>query len=142
MKMIVTKFRNNRHGASAVEFAIVFPLFIITIMTMIGYGIYISAATSVQQISADAARASIAGLDPSERQRLAELFVASAVTDRAFIDPVKVTVTVTESPVVSGQISVQIDYDADSLPIWSLFSYALPLDHTISRISVVRIGGI
>ena len=113
-----------------------------TILTMIGYGIYISAAMSVQQISADAARAAIAGLDPSERQRLAELFVATAVTDRAFIDPVKVKIKVTESPVVAGQISVQIIYDADGLPTWSLFSYALPLDHTIARTSVVRIGGI
>ena len=47
-------FARNQRGASAVEFAIVAPLFIVVLFTMIGYGIYFSAALSVEQIAADA----------------------------------------------------------------------------------------
>lgn len=131
-----------RRGASAVEFAIIAPLFIMIFLSMIGYGIYLSAATSVQQMTEDAARAAIAGLDKEERQLLADRYIAAAVKDRPFIDPAKVSVTVTESELVAEQLTVQVDYAADALPIWHLFTYAMPQSRTITRRSVVRIGGI
>lgn len=142
MRKILKRLQSNINGSSAVEFAIVFPVFILATLTMIGYGIYISAAASVQQITADAARAAIAGLSIVERQSLAVDFVTAAMSDRPFIDPVRVTTTVRESASLAGSLTVQIDYDAKNLPIWGLFSYTLPDHQIISRTSVVRIGGI
>lgn len=137
-----SKLMTCRRGASAVEFAIIAPMFLMIFLSMIGYGIYLSAATSVQQITEDAARAAIAGLSKTERQQLADTFIAAAVKDRPFIDPAKVTVKVTESDLIAEQITVQVDYDAETLPIWQLFTYAMPQSRTITRRSVMRIGGV
>jgi Flp pilus assembly protein TadG len=131
-----------RRGSSAVEFAIIAPLFLMIFLSMIGYGIYLSAATSVQQMTEDAARAAIAGLDKIERQQLASDYIASAARDRPFIDPARLSVRVTESDAVAEQLIIQIDYDAETLPIWHLFTHAMPQSRTITRRSVVRLGGI
>jgi hypothetical protein len=40
-----------------------------------------------------------------------------------------------------GQFTVHLSYDADDLPIWNLFTYALP-DRQIERFSTIRIGGL
>ena len=56
------RFRGDRSATSAIEFAILSPLFIFFVMGMVAYGIYFGAAHSVQQIAADAARTAIAGL--------------------------------------------------------------------------------
>ena len=69
---IIGTFYSHERGASAVEFAIVGPVFVLLMMGMIAYGIYFGAVHSVQQLAADAARASVAGLDESERIWLAE----------------------------------------------------------------------
>jgi Flp pilus assembly protein TadG len=41
----------------------------------------------------------------------------------------------------SNQFTVTVEYDATELPIWSLYSYALP-EKTIKRFSTIRIGGV
>lgn len=130
----------RRDGASAVEFAILAPIFIAGLMSMVGYAIYLSASASVQQMTEEAARAAVAGLSPQERQTLAQNAVATSVKDRAFIDPRKVVVT------VSGQdmerYTIKVAYDSSNLPIWSLFTYAMPSAKTITRTSVMRVGGV
>ncbi|MEQ8480153.1 MAG: pilus assembly protein [Hoeflea sp.] len=142
MQRTFTRFRNNSGGSSAVEFAIIFPLFVLVTLSMIGYGIYLSTATSIQQVAADAARTAIAGLTLDEREELATGFVRSALKHRAFIDPEKMETRVFEDPANAGRLTVQLDYDATSLPIWNLFTYAMPNSEVISRSSVVRIGGL
>ena len=107
MRKNLKRLQSNINGSSAVEFAIVFPVFILATLTMIGYGIYISAAASVQQITADAARAAIAGLSIVERQSLAIDFVTAAMSDRPFIDPVRVTTTVRESASLAGSLNLE-----------------------------------
>ncbi|WP_164767076.1 TadE/TadG family type IV pilus assembly protein, partial [Mesorhizobium sp. M7A.F.Ca.CA.004.04.1.1] len=69
----------EEHGTSAVEFALLSPIFILLLLGMVAYGIYFGAANSIQQIAADAARTAIAGLNQTERQTL----VASFVTNNA-----------------------------------------------------------
>jgi Flp pilus assembly protein TadG len=59
-------------GSSAVEFAILAPVFLLLVFGMIAYAIYFGTAHYIQQITADAARASIAGLDNDERERIVE----------------------------------------------------------------------
>ena len=62
-------FRNTSGGA-AVEFAILAPVYLMMLCGMLAYGLYFGAAHSLQQLAADAARISIAGLDGAERDRL------------------------------------------------------------------------
>ncbi|MCD2171350.1 TadE/TadG family type IV pilus assembly protein [Rhizobium sp. C4] len=138
MPSLITMLR-RRDGASAVEFAILAPIFIAGLLSMVGYAIYLSASASVQQMTEEAARAAVAGLSASERQSLAEHAVAMSMKDRAFIDPKKVKVTVSGQD--TDRYSIQVAYDAADLPIWSLFTYALPATKSISRTTVMRVGG-
>ncbi|RVD33089.1 pilus assembly protein, partial [Mesorhizobium sp. M4A.F.Ca.ET.020.02.1.1] len=58
-----SRFRADAVGTTAVEFAMLAPLFILLLLGMVAYGIYFGASHSVQQIAADAARTAIAGLN-------------------------------------------------------------------------------
>jgi Flp pilus assembly protein TadG len=133
--------RGDTKGAAALEFALVAPLFFLTIFSMIGYGIYLSAAHAVQQIAADAARTAVAGLSLAERKSLAQSFIQSSTLKYPFITPAKLKVDVADDAKNLNQFTVTIVYDASDLPIWKLFSFALP-DENIRRYATVRLGGI
>jgi Flp pilus assembly protein TadG len=132
------RFFRDRSGSSAVEFAIVAPIFFLVLLTMIAYGIYLMAAYSVQQI--DAARTAVAGLNTTERQQLARDFVTKSDLSYAFMDKSRFTVDVATDPANANQFTVKVEYDARDLPIWSLYSYTLP-EPVIRRFSTIRIGG-
>ena len=138
---VVANFSRNKSGSSAVEFAIVAPIFFLVLLTMIAYGIYLSAAHAVQQVAADAARTAVAGLSTIERQSLAKAFVDSSALDYAFLDKKHFNVSVGSDPANINQFTVTVEYDASDLPIWNLYTYALP-QKTIRRFSTIRIGGI
>lgn len=139
-----TAFRNFLHrtnGTAALEFAIIAPVFFMTVFSMIGYGIYLGAAHSVQQVSADAARAAVAGLSQTERQTLARDYIERSMMRHPFIDAHKIQVEVTDDSANPNQFTVTIKYDAAELPIWSLYSYAMP-GKQITGFSTIRLGGI
>lgn len=137
----VAGFFRNRSGSAAVEFAIVAPVFILVLLTMIAYGIYLTAAYAVQQVAADAARTAIAGITKVEREALAKDFVDKSALNYIFLDKNNVNVRVGSDPANVNQFTVTVEYDATGLPIWSLYSFALP-DKTIRRFSTIRLGGI
>jgi Flp pilus assembly protein TadG len=138
---LISRIYRDRTGTAALEFALVAPLFFLTIFTMIGYGIYLSASHAIQQISADAARTAVAGLSENERKTLASGFIETAALDYAFINRSKLTVRVEDDISNLNQFTVTISYDASELPIWKLFSFALP-EEKIERYSTIRLGGI
>lgn len=131
----------HRSGSAAVEFAIIAPVFILVLLTMIAYGIYLTAAYAVQQVAADAARTAIAGMSTNERQALAREYIDKSALNYIFLDKKNVNVVVDSDPFNITQFTVTVEYDATELPIWSLYTYALP-DKTIRRFSTIRIGGI
>lgn len=135
-------FFSNTRGAAAAEFAIIAPVFLLILFGIIAYGIYFGASSSVQQLSADAARASIAGLDEEERVKLAENFIRRNAGRYVLLNPEYVTVAVEGSKADPDQFDVSISYDADKLPIWNLYAH-LPLpSRTIIRTATIRLGGI
>lgn len=138
---LISRMRRDTDGAAALEFAIIAPLFFLTIFTMIGYGIYLSATHAVQQIAADAARTAVAGLSSTERKSLAQSFIQSSTLDYPFINKTKLTVDVADDVQNLNQFTVTIVYDSSELPIWKLFSFALP-DEEIKRYATIRLGGI
>ena len=138
--MDFNRLKDDR-GASAVEFAIIAPVFLFMIAGMLAYGIYFGAANSVQQAAAEAARASIAGLDDDERRELATAAVNAALTDDGLLQSVHAKIDVTSDPARPDTFNVIISYDASFLPIWDL-GPPLPLPSpTIRRTSTVRVGG-
>ena len=130
-----------RSGSSAVEFAIIAPVLLLMLFSLIGYGVYLAEAHAVQQIAADAARTAVAGLDASERQKLVQEYLTKSTMDYALLDKKNFTTKVQSDPSNPNQFTVSIEYDASTLPIFSLYSYAMPDKH-IRRYSTMRIGGI
>lgn len=141
MTALVSKALRNSSGAAAIEFAIVFPVFLLLTLGMIAYGLYFGAAHSAAQLAADAARASIAGITDQERSDLVKRHVARSASVYALIDPDFVTAT--SAPVASDVTSyrVTVRYDAKSLPIWRIAGF-LPLpSRIIERSAIVKRGG-
>lgn len=136
------RFRSETSGTAAVEFAMLCPLYLFLFMGMTAYGIYFGASHSVQQLSADAARAAVAGVDAGERSTLASGFIERNARGYLFIDPEKLVVEVGDSPLDAGQFNVTLSYDASDLPIWGLFDRIAMPHRTILRRSTIRIGGI
>lgn len=140
MKKLRDFFRHTR-GAAAVEFAIVAPLFLLIVLTLIAYGIYLSAAHSLQQLTADAARTAVAGLSDQERSQLVNNYIAISTLNDPLIDRKKLSVTVATDPKNVNQFTVTTEYDASALPIWNLYTFPLP-STTIRRFATIRMGGI
>ena len=138
---ILKRYCACEKGTAALEFAIISPIFILVLMTLIAYGIYLSAAHSVQQITADAARTAIAGVTEAEREQLVNNYITQSTINDAFLDRSKFTITVQPDPANANQFTVSVAYDATNLPIWNLYSYALP-GKTITRFATIRMGGI
>lgn len=130
-----------RSGGSAVEFALVAPFLLMTLLSLIAYGIYLSAAHSVQQIAADAARTAVAGLNEAEREQLVNDYLNRSTMEHALLNKRNFTVSVKVDPKNANQFTVSVEYDASDLPIFGLYSFTLPDTH-IRRFSTMRIGGI
>jgi Flp pilus assembly protein TadG len=141
MRKLFSSIAQCRSGSSAVEFAIIAPVLIMALLSLVGYGIYLSAAHSVQQIAADAARTAIAGMNETERQKLVSDFLGRSTMNHALLDKKNFTAAVKQDPSNPNQFTVSVEYDASDLPIFALYSYAVPDAH-IRRFSTMRVGGI
>ncbi len=136
------RFWTNRSGTSAIEFAMLAPIFVLFLFGMIAYGIYFGASHSVQQIAADAARSAISGQTPGERQTIVARFIANNAGQYPFINLPQLTFEAADSSSDGNQFDVSVSYDARNLPIWNLLPN-LPLPGTtIAFRSTIRIGGI
>src|SRR6218665_827229 len=120
MKQLISLLR-CRSGSSAVEFAIVAPILFMSLLSLIAYGIYLSAAHSVQQIAANAARTAVAGLNEAEREQLVRDFLNKSTMEHALLQKSNFTMNVKEDPKNPNQFTVSIDYDARDLPIFGLY---------------------
>jgi len=137
----VSKLPSDSSGAAAIEMAIVLPLFLTVVFGILAYGIYLGAAHSTQQLAADAARVSIAGLTPEERTSLASSFVRDHAGDYPLLWPEHVAIKAGPSAGRADDFLVVVTYDARVLPIWNLAPF-LPLPaEQIERVAVVRRGG-
>lgn len=131
----------GQSGAAAVEFALVAPILLVSLIGILTYGIYFGVANSVQQLAADAARASVAGLNDQERADIARQHVNVQSPSYVLIDVRRVTVA---AEVVNGnpdQFQVAVRYDASGLPIY-VFEKLVPMPpRMITRTSVIHRGG-
>lgn len=128
-------------GAAALEFAILAPVLLLLGTGMMAYAIYFGAAHALQQLAADAARTSIAGLSPDERDMLVRRFIDRNADDYALIDRRRLGLAIGTGASDPDEYRVTLSYDAASLPIWNLYP-PLPLpQRTIRYSSIIRLGG-
>jgi len=130
------------YGGAAVEFAILAPVYILMLAGMLAYGLYFGAAHSLQQLAADAARVSIAGLDSTERNSLVGTYLDRHTSDYMLLDRDNLTYSIGDNPSDPTQYRIVLRYDAVELPIWNLYP-PLPMP---SRFMVygatIRLGGL
>lgn len=131
----------NQRGASAVEFALLMPIYLLLVLGALAYGIYFGAAHSVQQLAADAARVAVAGLSNAERADLVHAYAQANIQGYILLDPDRLEIVPEPSPFDEDQFLVTVRYDASALPIWNLYP-PLPLPSpTIAYRSTIRNGG-
>ncbi|MGQ0456121.1 MAG: TadE/TadG family type IV pilus assembly protein [Hyphomicrobium sp.] len=141
MPKVIERVVGDQRGAAALEFAIVFPVFLMLTFGMIAYGIYFGAAHSTAQLAADAARASIPGLSDQERGDLARQHITRNAAVYTLLHPQHVTAVAAASPDDATDFRVTVRYDANALPIWRFASF-LPLpSRIIERSSTIKRGG-
>jgi Flp pilus assembly protein TadG len=142
---MVRRFKSwarNDEGTAVIEFSILTPVFLLMLTGMMAYGIYFGAAHSLQQLAADAARTSIAGITASERAQLVTNFISRNAAAYMLIDPDNLDFDLADSPTDPDQYLVRLTYDASHLPIWNLYP-PLPLpSSTIVSGATIRLGGL
>ena len=140
MERLLSGWMRDMRATAAIEFAILTPVFLLMLTGMMAYAIYFGAANSIQQLTADAARTAIAGLNQAERNTLVDAFLTNNAGEYLLIDQAKVTIG--DKPGDPTQYLVTVRYDASDLPIWNLY-LPLPLPSpVITYTSTIRRGGI
>jgi Flp pilus assembly protein TadG len=135
MKLLVC-----RRGVAAVEFAILLPLFLTMVFGIVIFGSYLAMVHGVQQLAAEAARSSVAGLSNSERSSLATSYVTANVSIYPLIVPGNISVNAATSGSDPNVFVVSISYNASGMFIYSLPFVPLP-PSTIVRSASIPYGG-
>lgn len=133
----IGRLRRDAGGVAVVEFALLAPMMLLILLGTLAYGGYFWMAHSIQQLANDAARASLAGLTPTERRDIATATVESGLAGFADLSPERAQVTVEEA---GDRLTVRVSYDAAGTPFLNLGFVPLP-DPTIRRRAAVVLGG-
>lgn len=131
----------NRRGASAVEFAIIFPLFLVMLFGIISFGAYLTVVHSVQQLAAEATRAAVGGLDDSERVTLASSNIAANVSSYPLISSKRLTVTNAATDAATGSFTVTLRYDASDMFVFNLPNLVPAPSPVVVRSAAIQRGG-
>jgi Flp pilus assembly protein TadG len=133
-------FIRCRRGASAVEFSLLVPIFLVLVFGIVVFGSYLAMVHGVQQLAAEAASSSIAGLTDTERNSLATSYVASNVGTYPLLDATKVSVSAAPSTANPNIYTVTVNYDASSSFIYTLPFVPVP-PSGIARSAAIPYGG-
>lgn len=128
-------------AASAVEFALVMPLFAVLVFGIVVFGSYLAAVHGVQQLAAEAARVSVAGLNDGERRALATQYVAANADAYPLIAPTHLAVSAATSASAERVFVVTVDYDASNLFIFALPRFVPAPPSRIVRQAAIPFGG-
>jgi Flp pilus assembly protein TadG len=138
---ILDRLRRAQRGASAVEFALILPAFLAIVFGIVVYGSYLAVVHGVQQLAAEAARSSVAGLSESERSQLANDYVTTNAASYILIDPSHLSVDAAPSASDANVFTVTVSYDASGMFIYSLPSFVPSPPSTVVRAAAIPRGG-
>lgn len=138
MTRFTSRFRRCDRAATAVEFALLLPVFLAMLFGIVVFGSYLAVVHGVQQLAAEAARSSIAGLSETERNSIATSYVSANATTYPLINASQLSVTAATSG--ANVFVVTVNYNASGMFIFSLpFVPAPPT--TIVRSAAIPYGG-
>jgi Flp pilus assembly protein TadG len=133
-------FLSCRRGVSAVEFAMVLPVFLTIVFGIVVFGSYLAVVHGVQQLAAEAARSSVAGLSETERGSLASTYVTANANTYPLIDATHLSVNAATSSSNANVFVVTVNYDASSMFIYTLPFVPMP-PKQIARSAAIPYGG-
>ncbi|MDR6302824.1 Flp pilus assembly protein TadG [Nitrobacter vulgaris] len=136
--LCLPRFARCIRAASAVEFAMLLPLFLVLVFGIVVFGAYLTMVHGVQQLAAEAARSSVAGLSETERISLAENYVTTNAGSYPLLQPGHLTVSAATSG--SDVFVVTVNYDASDNVIYTLPFVPAP-PSTIIRSAAIPFGG-
>lgn len=131
----------DRTAASAVEFALVMPIFLIVLFGIIVYGSYLAMVHGLQQLTAEAARASIGGLSDSERLSLATSDIDSNVGTYPLLAPDRLTIVSAATDASTGTFTVTVKYDASDMFVFNMPRFVPAPSKVIVRSASIQRGG-
>lgn len=131
----------RKDGATAVEFAIIIPVFLMIVFGIITFGAYLSVVHSVQQLAAEAARASVGGLSDAERVTLAEANIRNHVGAYLLIEPARLVVEQATTDIATSTFTVKLRYDAADMFIFSLPRFVPMPPPLVVRSAAIQRGG-
>lgn len=117
------------------------PVFLILVFGIVTFGSYLAVVHGVQQLAAEAARSSIAGLTDSERSNLAAGYVSANADAYPLIDKTNLTVNAATSAASSKVFVVTVNYDASHMFIYSLPTFVPMPSPSIVRSAAIPFGG-
>lgn len=136
----MTRFFRCRRAATAVEFAMLLPVFLTLVFGIVVFGSYLAVVHGVQQLAAEAARSSVAGMSDSERSSIATSYVSANIGTYPLITPSNVSVNAATSNADPNVFVVTVSYNASGMFIYSLPFVPAP-PSTIVRSAAIPYGG-
>ncbi len=135
------RWMRSESGNAAVEFAITLPVFLVVVLGILVYGLYFGVAHGVQQLAAEAARASVSGLSYAERAAIARSTIDRTIGSYPLLRLIGLDVEGRSDVDDPTRFVVTVRYDASHLGL-SAFSRFLPSPpEAIERTAIVRRGG-
>lgn len=135
-------FSANADGAAAVEFALISTLFLMMIAGIVQFSLAFNALSGVQQLTAEAARAAVAGLSASERDSIARGFVSERAAGYGYLETARMTVSTSETTGADKLFTISIDYNFNNALIGGFARFVPMPPPVLRRASSIRIGGV
>ena len=137
-RLCLAALARDRHGASAVEFAIIAPVALMLLIGTLAYGLVFSVHLSLQHLIAETGRATIAGLGSAERTSLARAHFDAKIEAYPLLDPGAADLRVEDD---GRYTEVRITYSVENHPAY-VFQGLIPLPESpFTYRQVIRNGG-
>ena len=132
---IFHRFRTNEDGSVLAESAFVIPMLIAMMFAVLTYATWFMQAHSIQQVTNDAARASLAGMTEAERLSLVQDSVEASLLERNGIEYENVAVSTSRD---DQFYTVTLRYDVGGNALFKSSFVPLP-SVTIARSATVEL---
>jgi len=129
------RLAGDRRGVAVIEMAIVLPILLVILMGIVTYGDWFLTAHSVQQVANDAARASLAGVNATDRASIVNGSVATSIQRGGTLNASHASVAIDDD---GATLVVHLSYDASSNPLFTA-SLLPPPEKIIRRDAAIRL---
>ncbi len=133
----VRRFRAERSGSVAIEFAILAPVLLLLVLGTLRIGHMIGVQHALSQLAASAARQALPAFDADRRERAAREYVIEQAQSFALLDASRIELRISESPVA---MRVLVSMDVSHIPDIPIVSAAFqfPTLQTASAVIAVQ----